>query len=169
MVLCGCTLRTFRVWHALPNTSKPAPAPQMYYVLRKKTSHVEEFSRENFCEKLCNQEISWEGRFAQDFEREESDSSISYVSGNWFKSPECQSAFNHHQSIDSSHSIKSIRVIRSNRFESIRSSKEIFFKILFTCTCVCARAQISHTFRFEVRTYVRTSHGQKKTSVRHVL
>ena len=53
--------------------------PTLPHVLCKKTSHVEDFLRNTFCKKICKKDILQEGHFAQDFEKEESDSSISYV------------------------------------------------------------------------------------------
>ena len=149
--------------------TRRAPHPN---VLRKKTSHVEEFSRETFREKLCKKDILREGHFARDFEREESDSSISYVrtSGHWFKSPNPyiqSSCIDRFESFDLVNFLESI----DSKVDSSRdtlSSKEIFFKILFSRVHAWVRAHKSLTPLDS--DYVRTSDGQKKhRSVRHVL
>ena len=68
-------------------------------------------------------------------------------------------AFSHHQSIDSSHSILSIflnlliRLSKSIRVDTL-FERNLFQNSFFSCTCVSARAQISQTFRFGLRTYI---------------
>ena len=125
--------------------TRPTP-PQAYYVKRLHTWR-------NFCERLFARNFAIrrfrEKDVLREILREESDSSISYVSGNWFKSPKCQSAFNHHQSIDLSHLILSIflnlliRLSKSIRVDTLL--KEIFFKILFSCVHAWVRAHNSLT------------------------
>ena len=125
MVPCGCTLRTFRVWHALPNTSPPPT----YYVKRLHTWRnfrerlfARNFARRTFCEKDILREILREKNLillSRTYVRLVIDSNLQIR------------AFSHHKSIDSSHMILSIflnlliqfsKSVESsiNQFESIQ-------------------------------------------------